>query len=247
MVTAAIKRSHAKLLACFTKGKLGDAVEARASFTIGSDGTVTNVATAVGPLPSEVDGCLIAVVGKLRFAKRTAPVEVTVPLAYDPAVRTTLMKGPHDGLPAITGTGDSGTGSVFYVDGKPVVMGKPGWGNGLGMTGQPAARPTVRIGQPTTQGNLDQAIIRRYTRRALPKLLFCYEQELATKKTLQGTSTAVFSIGEDGKVSELSVSGLDANVDGCIADVLGAVEFPAPKGGTVSVRYPLTFLPPGKR
>ena len=242
VVTATVKRSHAKLLDCYAKAHAKDgqieAAVVEASFTIGADGKVANLVIAMDTLPAAVETCLAKILGKLQFGKRTDTVEVTLPLGFGPP----LDRGA---FVSITGLGDGSTGSTIYgSDESTIVTGKPrsGWGTRGGMRGGNPS-PKVSVGQPTATGNLDGAIIRRYIKRNIQRLVLCYEQELATNETLAGTSTAVFVIGEDGKVSGLTVSGLDAKVDGCLASVLGAIEFPAPKGGTVRVRYPLTFSP----
>src|SRR5512147_1602155 len=59
----------------------------------------------------------------------------------------------------------SGTGSGYGVGG----------GRG-GMRGRTAAVPTVSIGQPNAQGDLDKAIIRRYIKRNQQKIQYCYEK-----------------------------------------------------------------------
>ena len=53
----------------------------------------------------------------------------------------------------------SGTGSGYGVGG----------GRG-GMRGRTSAVPTVSIGQPNAQGDLDKAIIRRYIKRNIQKI-----------------------------------------------------------------------------
>ena len=230
VVTATVKRSHSKLLACFAKAKVKvvEAVAADASFTIGSDGKITNVAVSIGINP-DVETCVAGVVESLQFAKRKGDaVEVTVPLAYEPSVRAVAVTTTRvDNMPSITGTGDL---SSALEGSKGMSAGGP--------------QASISIGQPIAQGNLDTAIIRRYVKRNIQRLASCYEKERATKQKLQGTSTAAFVIGADGRVSGSTVSGLDATVDGCLAGVIGAIEFPSPKGGTVSVRCPLTFSPP---
>ncbi len=55
------------------------------------------------------------------------------------------------------------------------------------MRGRTAAVPTVAIGQPNAQGDLDKAIIRRYIKRNQQKIQYCYEKELLAKPNLSGT------------------------------------------------------------
>jgi hypothetical protein len=108
-----------------------------------------------------------------------------------------------------------------------------------------AAAPTPRLGSPTVRGDLDQAIIRRYIRRNLPKITYCYEKELLAKRpNLGGTLQTQFQIGGDGKVKEATAKGVDPDVASCVAGVIKTIEFPAPKGGgSVQVSYPFELRP----
>jgi len=129
----------------------------------------------------------------------------------------------------------SGTGSGYGVGG----------GRG-GMRGRSAAVPTVSIGQPSAQGDLDKAIIRRYIKRNIQKIQYCYEKELLAKPGLSGTVATQFFITPNGNVASASGSGVDPNVASCVASVIKAIEFPKPKGGGgVQVNYPFTFRPAG--
>ena len=140
------------------------------------------------------------------------------------------------------GTGDygtlghgSGTGSGYGV----------GSGRG-GMRGRTSAVPQVRIGQPQVVGELDRAIIRRYIKRNIPRISFCYERVLLAKPRLAGTVTVQFLITATGATSGVQANGVDPEVARCIAGVIGAIEFPRPHGGgSVQVRYPLVFSPNG--
>ena len=104
------------------------------------------------------------------------------------------------------------------------------------------AVPTVSIGEPSSQGDLDKAIIRRYIKRDLSKIQDCYVRELKAKPSLSGKVQAQFFINPDGKVTNSTAQGVDANVASCVAGVIKAIEFPKPKGGgSVTVNYPFTF------
>jgi len=130
----------------------------------------------------------------------------------------------------------SGTGSGYGVGG----------GRG-GMRGRSAAVPTVSIGQPNAQGDLDKAIIRRYIKRNIQKITYCYEKQLLAKPGLSGTVTTQFFITPNGNVATSSGSGVDPEVANCVADVIHGIEFPKPKGGGgVQVNYPFTFRPAGQ-
>jgi pSer/pThr/pTyr-binding forkhead associated (FHA) protein len=129
----------------------------------------------------------------------------------------------------------SGTGEGYGVGG----------GRG-GMRGRSAAVPQVRIGQPSAVGDLDKAIIRRYIKRNISKITYCYEKQLLAKPGLQGTVSTQFFISPNGTVASANASGVDGEVASCVASVLKAIEFPKPKGGGgVQVNYPFTFRPSG--
>ena len=129
----------------------------------------------------------------------------------------------------------SGTGSGYGVGG----------GRG-GMRGRTSAVPTVSIGQPNSQGDLDKAIIRRYIKRNIQKIQYCYEKELLAKSNLAGTVSTNFLITPNGNVASSTGSGVDPEVANCVANVIKGIEFPKPKGGgSVSVNYPFTFRPAG--
>jgi hypothetical protein len=130
----------------------------------------------------------------------------------------------------------SGTGSGYGVGG----------GRG-GMRGRSASVPTVSIGQPNAQGDLDKAIIRRYIKRNIQKITYCYEKQLLAKPGLSGTVSTQFFITPNGNVATSSGSGVDPEVANCVADVIKGIEFPKPKGGGgVQVNYPFTFRPAGQ-
>ncbi len=112
----------------------------------------------------------------------------------------------------------------------------------------PPPSTSLSIGLPTATGDLDKAIIRRYIKRNSQKLAYCYDKELLAKPTLQGTIVASFEIAEDGKVAAARAKGFDTTVAECVTTVIKAIEFPKPKGGKVTVTYPLGFAPPaGKK
>jgi hypothetical protein len=116
---------------------------------------------------------------------------------------------------------------------------------GGSMYGHNAKVPQVRIGQPNTVGDLDKAIIRRYIKRNIQKITYCYEKELTAKKDLEGTVVAEFVIDSNGHVVQAKGSGMNDRAADCIADVIHRIEFPKPKGGIVKVTYPFTFRPAG--
>ena len=129
----------------------------------------------------------------------------------------------------------SGTGSGYGV----------GSGRG-GMRGRSAAVPQVSIGSATATGDLDKNIIRRYIRRKINQIKYCYEKELLVRPGLSGDVVTQFQISPMGSVLNASAKGVHDNVSSCVADVIKSISFPKPKGGgLVQVRYPFTFRPSG--
>ncbi len=173
------------------------------------------------------------------------------------AVRVVVPVEVPEGVAHAVGHGGWGYGAVGHgFGGGGVAYGAIGVGSGsgfasathesgvLGVVGRAAASaPTVVIGAAVMTGDLDRNLIRRYVRRKLPALRHCYEKALVREHDLESTVTATFSIGADGHVIESSADGaLDAVLEGCVADVIRTIEFPAAKGaGAVSVRYPFHF------
>jgi len=143
--------------------------------------------------------------------------------------------------PPTTGWGTIGTGrygTIGHGAGDGV-----GGGRG-GMRGRSTRVPRTTIGQPSVQGELDKAIIRRYVKRNLAKITYCYEKELLVKSGLKGVVATQFFIAPSGKVTTATASGVDPNVSDCVAGVIAAIEFPKPKGGGgVQVNYPFSFRP----
>jgi hypothetical protein len=134
-----------------------------------------------------------------------------------------------------------------------------GWGGGVGagnggMRGRLAGVPTVVICgyNPTTgqscvvgEGGLDKAVIRRYIRRQLDKVRYCYEKELLAHPELAGTIATEFLIEPDGTVSSSTAHGISDAVDSCVADVMSHIVFPAAQTHMpTSVHYPFTFRAP---
>jgi hypothetical protein len=121
----------------------------------------------------------------------------------------------------------SGTGEGYGVGG----------GRG-GMRGRTSAVPTVSIGQPSAEGDLDKAIIRRYIKRNIQKIQYCYEKQLLAKPTLAGTVSAQFFITPNGTVAQSNGSGRPRGRELCRQ---GDQEYRVPpRAAGVQVNYPFT-------
>ena len=151
------------------------------------------------------------------------------------------------------GPGGGGTGEGTIGLGRYGTIGSgSGTGSGYGagggrggMRGRRASAPLVTIGRPAVTGELDAAIVRRYLKRNLAKLTYCYERELLRSAALEGELTLSFTIAPTGLVVDASAAGVDAAVATCAAGVVRAIEFPRPRAGAVQVGYPITFRPTG--
>jgi len=153
-----------------------------------------------------------------------------------------------------TGPGGGGTGWGTIGSGRYGTIGHgsgtgEGYGTGKGrggLSGRRSVTPQVNIGNATATGDLDKNIIRRYIRRQLPRIKYCYEKQLLVNQGLQGTVVTNFTITGGGNVMGSKAAGVDPEVAQCVADVISGIQFPKPKGGgLVQVRYPFNFRPTG--
>ena len=147
-----------------------------------------------------------------------------------------------------TGWGTIGTGNYNTIgNGNGTGPGfTVGSGRNLNRT-RKAAVPTVRIGHATTGDGLDKNIIRRYVRRKLSRIKYCYEKQLLVKPGLSGTVLAEFKISPQGVVLGSQAEGITPEVSSCVAQTISTIRFPKPKAGPlVEVRYPFTFRPSGR-
>ncbi|MBL4632286.1 MAG: AgmX/PglI C-terminal domain-containing protein [Kofleriaceae bacterium] len=126
-------------------------------------------------------------------------------------------------------------------------VGPGGGGTGWGTISPPPPPSTVgkvSLGKVKATGRLDKAIIRRYMRRRLPRIRFCYEKELLKRSKLRGTVKLRFTIGPTGKVLAANARGVLPAVSRCVAKAVRTIQFPRPNGGgKVVVNYPFLFLP----
>ena len=109
------------------------------------------------------------------------------------------------------------------------------------------AKPsTVTICPPeaqcTVEGDLDKAIVRRYVKRNVTKLSYCFEKELLGQPDLRtgGTVKLSFAVQTDGTIELFQASGFSAEVTTCAAGVVAGIEMPARDGKTF-VEYTLKF------
>jgi hypothetical protein len=108
----------------------------------------------------------------------------------------------------------------------------------------------VKIGPPNTCGTdgvcLDKDLIRRYIRRNLEKISYCYEKQLLATPGLEGTVTATFTLNGNGHVVQSTATGVDGTVSSCIAQVISNVQFPkVGDTGLYPIKYPFVLRPRG--
>jgi hypothetical protein len=117
-------------------------------------------------------------------------------------------------------------------------------GHGPGLPGHHGGVPQPRVGEAHLIGEYDKSIIRRYIKRNIDKIAYCYEHELLAHPGLVGEVQVQFFIQPNGTVRGSVGKGFDATVASCVADVVGQIAFPAPPdGGGIQVNYPFNFRP----
>ncbi len=146
------------------------------------------------------------------------------------------------------GPGAGGPGGLHYTGNYNTIPGGgwPGPG-GPGGTGGPRLRkhksegPRVKDIRPIVQGGLDKSIVRRYVRRKLDRIRYCYDRALLANARLRGTVKVTFVIANNGAVISSNGSGMNSAMNSCVAAIVKRVRFPRTDGGMVTVAYPFNF------
>ena len=104
------------------------------------------------------------------------------------------------------------------------------------------------LGPPHVDGaGYDKALIRRYIRRSIDRIGYCYDRELLAHPGIEGEVAIHFFIAPTGAVERASGTGFDAEVARCVADAIQAIAFPRPGDGVgVEVNYPFEFHATGR-
>jgi hypothetical protein len=104
--------------------------------------------------------------------------------------------------------------------------------------------PTVSFcGGPlpcVVSGGLDKAIVRRYIRRQVEAITYCYEKELLVHPEASGEVAVDFLITPEGNVQLASGQG-DPSISACVVGVIQAIQFPRSVSDSTRVHYPFTF------
>jgi hypothetical protein len=121
-----------------------------------------------------------------------------------------------------------------------------GHGSAIVGGGHTATGPSMR--QPKdfeAGGRLPKDVIQREVRLHAGQMRACYEDGLRTNPSLQGRVEVRFVIGRDGSIALAQDGNSDlpnAAVRACVVKQFYNLSFASP-GGTVSVTYPLVFVP----
>ncbi len=98
---------------------------------------------------------------------------------------------------------------------------------------------------PEIDGKMDQAKINAIIKSKQKALQDCYERELRKNPNLSGKIVVRFTIGEDGKVSDVRIesdSMGNPEVADCILSRIRRWIFPKPDEGSVTVSVPFVFV-----
>jgi TonB family protein len=95
-------------------------------------------------------------------------------------------------------------------------------------------------------GGLDREIVKRYIRKQIDAISYCYEKQLVANAELGGTITVEFVISAGGSVISARGEGTAGAkaVDTCVLEQVRGIQFPRSEGMT-NVRYPFTFRTSG--
>lgn len=108
-----------------------------------------------------------------------------------------------------------------------------------------ATPPGATSPQPAA-GHLPPDLIQAVVRAHFERFRRCYEQGLAKDASLSGTVNTRFVIELDGRVSAVTDGGSslpDAGARDCVLRAFETITFPPPRGGVVTVVYPITLTP----
>jgi hypothetical protein len=93
-------------------------------------------------------------------------------------------------------------------------------------------------------GQIAEALLEKVLAAHLQQFQYCYEKALLTDSSLSGSLVMQWTVMQDGSANEIRVVRSQLNNAGlhdCISRELSKIKFPVPSGGTVSIKYPLSF------
>ncbi len=159
---------------------------------------------------------------------------------------------------ALEGEGKGGGGTADTLLGGTGNKGRGGGkiGTGLGAEGTGAGivggktRVELNVGggnETVVVGAIDRDAVDAAIRAHKDEFTYCYEREVnAGQPRLAGKIMTAFVIGGSGRASQLAVASSSMgspNVERCVLNVLGRIQFPQPNGGVpVTIKYPFSFV-----
>lgn len=191
------------------------------------------------PPPASGGGARYAIIGVALFAIAL--------LAY------CLTSGGDDAPPPDGGTADAGVveRSTALVEEELVIpdpepdAGPPPDAGQQGHTKRPTGGGVARSWDECT-GDIPRAEASRVVGEFRVQIQNCYERQLKTNPTLEGTMTLAVRIAPDGRVDGTQVTGSLHNreVFACVRGVAARMRFPAPGGRDCAmVQVPFNFTP----
>jgi TonB family protein len=141
----------------------------------------------------------------------------------------------------VKGSRGDGSGTAASIGGL-----ETSGGGKVGLEAKKEAKVSgaVETAEPEVDGSLDSAAITKVVRTRMRMVQDCYEKELKKDSSLSGKIEIEFTIGEDGRVTEVRVASnkMGSNeVAECIVSRIKSWRFPKPDGGSVTVNYPFIF------
>jgi hypothetical protein len=109
----------------------------------------------------------------------------------------------------------------------------------------PGEETSVFVMSSLSSGRLPPVVIRQIVRASYGVFRECYERGLMTNPRLEGRVTVRFVIQEDGSVDRIANGGADLpseDVINCVLHGFRALRFPTPRGGIVTVEYPILLV-----
>lgn len=115
---------------------------------------------------------------------------------------------------------------------------------------QPRTTPAtaVRVPSSAPSGTLGRNVIQRVVSQHMRSVQFCYERELLKYPGLNGKIVVDWTIGTHGGVTAAKVGSstlASKGVARCVLRRIRSWRFPAPRGGSVQIRYPFVFRSQG--
>lgn len=106
----------------------------------------------------------------------------------------------------------------------------------------PGEEVFVFLTSSVSSGRLPFVVIRQIVRESYGVFRACYQRGLMASTKLEGRVTVRFVIREDGSVDQIAngISDLPSEeVINCVLHGFRALHFPAPRGGSMTVQYPI--------